>query len=326
MKRCPCPETRKHPSWRVSSCLQVTGDKFLGRLRQGASSSQRADRPAQSVDGTRRTRIWTQRSRSSAARSSSPVRISRQESSGSASSRARTPASSMSVKLRPSGLWRCPRPYLKLKNITPPGRRARCKRRTASGRSAGATCSRLAQAQMPSKRSCHATSSKHRHVLPQQERRLPGHLGRGVESLDPETRLPESQRVPPRPATGIEDEPAGTHMRQKTGIQGPQIHIMGCRSIAGRALVIECRIRCHGFSPFPSSCRNVTGHRPDGSAPPRTGACPPRCLAARRPGGRMARCPARPHPRLLLNAPARPAKQKRGTEVPLCERHDGQRN
>lgn len=49
---------------------------------------------------------------------------------------------------------------------------------------------------------CHVFEAEHRHLLPQQERCLP-----------------ESQRVPPRAATGIEDEPAGAYMRQKTGIQ-----------------------------------------------------------------------------------------------------------
>ena len=100
---------------------------------------------------------------------------------------------------------------------------------------------------------CHVFEAEHGHLLPQQERCLPGHLRRSIEGLHPEARLPESQRVPPRAATGIKDEPAGAHMRQKTGIQRPQVHIMGCRSVAGRALVIECRIRCHSFPPFVSS-------------------------------------------------------------------------
>lgn len=106
----------------------------------------------------------------------------------------------------------------------------------------------------------HLFETEHRHVLPQQERCLPGHLRRGIEGLDPEARLTESQRVPSRPATGIKDAPAGAHMRQKTGIQGPQVHIMGCRSVAGRALVIECRIRCHRRPPFISWCRDIAGH------------------------------------------------------------------
>lgn len=63
---------------------------------------------SQSEDGARRTRTWIQRSRSSAARSSSPVVISRQTSPGSSSSRPRTAASSISVKRRPSGLRRRP--------------------------------------------------------------------------------------------------------------------------------------------------------------------------------------------------------------------------
>ena len=63
-------------------------------------------------------------------------------------------------------------------------------------------------------------------------------------------------------------------MRQKTGIQGPQVHIMGCRSVAGRALVIECRIRCHSFPPFVSSCRDALVIGRTGPLPPGTGTEP----------------------------------------------------
>lgn len=76
--------------------------------RRSSPPSAPLARPAQSADGARRTRTWIQRSRSSAARSSAPVVISRQTSPGSSSSRPRTPASSISVKRRPSGLRRRP--------------------------------------------------------------------------------------------------------------------------------------------------------------------------------------------------------------------------
>ena len=42
----------------------------------------------------------------------------------------------------------------------------------------------------------HFFEAEHRHVLPQQERCLPGHLRRSIKGLHPEARLPESQSVP----------------------------------------------------------------------------------------------------------------------------------
>lgn len=111
----PALKTKKTPIVGVFLFDDPRGQYLRGHGRTGNVMDRRSSppsaplaRPAQSADGARRTRTWIQRSRSSAARSSSPVVISRQTSPGSSSSRPRTPASSISVKRRPSGLRRRP--------------------------------------------------------------------------------------------------------------------------------------------------------------------------------------------------------------------------